>query len=103
MLKSSCNSRIEGQIYNNFIEMLDLSTGKLIDQLPCNVKSIDVSSSKTQLLDYSQAINEHSQTIFHIRYIFKKRSLYHFMLDKSSVFKNSNLRSIQADIVKLLL
>ena len=56
MLKSSCNSRIEGQIYNNFIEMRDLGTGKLIDELPCNVKSIDVSSSKTQLLEYSQAI-----------------------------------------------
>ena len=75
----------------------------MIGEIPCNLKSIDISNSKIQILDFSQSVNEHFHTIFHIRYIFKKKSLYRFLLDHSSMLIGVKTGTFSTDIVNMLI
>jgi hypothetical protein len=61
--------------------MRSISTGELIDDLPCNLKSIDLCPNHNLLLDYSPGINEEEHLVLHIRVLLSKKSLYFFLME----------------------
>jgi len=75
MLKTAAHTAINGQIYDNYLEMRHIDNGNLIEELPCNLKNIEMSPQHRQIVDYAQNINELNQNIIHLRYIHKKKCL----------------------------
>lgn len=63
--------------------MRHINSGELIEEVPCIMKNIEVSPQHRQIVDYAQNINENNQNIIQIRYIYKKKNLEYFLLNKT--------------------
>ena len=80
--------------------MRDLAAGRLIDEMPCNLKNCEVSPSHAHILDYAQSILEGSQIVVHLRYVFGKKEMYFFLMDRASCLKGQ--QPIYSEILRLL-
>lgn len=94
---------VDGEIYFNGLIIANLRTGRPIEKGYCSLRNIDFSPNHRYILDVPYEYDKicHNQTLFHIRLLLSKSSLYMFLMESSSQF-NAFSERFKNSMIELL-
>lgn len=94
---------INGEIHDNMLRLVSISSGITLETLSCNLKAFDITPNQQMIVDYSQEVNNLEKMAIHLRVILPKPIIYHSMLHNSPQLTHENLTSsFQVMILQLL-
>lgn len=94
---------VDGDIYFNGLIIGNLRTGKLVEKGYCSLRNISFSPDFRSILDMSYEYDKicPTQTLFHIRLLLSKSSLYMFLIENNEVLQQYSDR-FKNTIIQLL-
>jgi hypothetical protein len=75
--------RINGELYENSLNIGNLREGSEIEKGYCSLKNIDFSPNYRYILDVPYDYENYGETYYHIRLLLSKSSLYMLIIEKS--------------------